>query len=210
MSEQPDPVKYIEAKLLPNPLSETLIPVLIFQYDGGQLSAGANGLQKVFSYLSGSGTMVRLSNGRYCIMTTEHLFSVHHPHNRTCHNFIVRVLREKEDVITRDLISASPFFAGRPGLVDLAVCEVSETGRTQKIVPFSQYHCGDSGIEGGKETFNICEGNPEDLTIRSLVSGESAKLLCMKEVPNTNGLRYYVVDCDSIPGESGTGFVDNH
>ena len=205
-----DPVKYIQDKLCPNAISTTLLPVLIFQYEDNGAMRPSSVPQKIYSYLSGSGTMVTLPNVKSTIITVEHLFSVHHKANQTCRKFMVQVLREKTNMITRDLVCASPFFAGKPGLIDLAVCDVSLTGGRQDIFPFSQCHSGDDHVDRTKTDFNMCNGNPEDLIIRSLVSGQEATLMCMVEIPNTNGLRFYVVDCKSIPGESGTGFVDRH
>lgn len=125
-----DPVKYIQNKLCPNSISTNLLPVLIFQYEDTGMMGSALVPQKIYSYLSGSGTMVSSPNGsgKSAIITVEHLFSVHHPANQKCRKFMVQVLREKTDLITRDLVCASPFFAGRPGLIDLAICDVSTNG----------------------------------------------------------------------------------
>ena len=46
---------------------------------------------------------------------------------------MVQVLREKTNMLTRDLVGASPFFAGKPGLIDLAICDVSTNGGRQDI-----------------------------------------------------------------------------
>jgi hypothetical protein len=201
--EEDTSMEYILCKLSPNPVAEGFYPVVIMQYDG--TNTGIDRVEKIIVAVAGSGTMVKLSDREYCVVTSEHIFSTHKGLNFTCPSYVVKVLREKGDIITRTLVDAKPFFTGKTGLVDVAVCMVSSHS-TGRVPPFSPYQGGGGEPEQHKNP-RLCEGKAEDLVIRSLVSGEEARLLLTEEIPNT-GMRLYIVDYESIPGESGTGFVD--
>jgi hypothetical protein len=201
-------VEYILAKVTPTPVCQDKVPVLIFRYsDDNIVSRQANGMEKIQCALAGSGTMVKMQNGEYQIITAEHVFSVHGPAGYQAQKYMVQVLREGGNVVTRNLADARPSL-GKPGLADVAECKVS-LGNKDKIAPFSPFFGHDDGVETYTE-YTLCIGKPEDKVVRSLVSGETATLLCMDEIPGTGGMQLFLVDYDSIPGESGTGFVDRY
>ena len=194
-------VAHILAKLSATPVVEGFEPVVIVQH-GGKLKTG---MQRAFSYVAGSGTMVNSGRGMHCVMTAEHIFSRGRKQNHTHPCYGIRVLREDSEFLSRHLVAANPFFRGAPGIVDIAACMVSTTW-TEAIEPFSNYQPGGGEVEKRTTNFNICVGPEDKRTIKSLVSGEGARLLAMVKIPGTK-LHYYVVDYQSISGESGTGFV---
>ena len=205
LEEEVNTLEYIKAKLSPEPISDVFQPVVIFQYNDNEV-AKRGGVEKVHCYLAGSGTLVRLSDGSYRVVTAEHLFSVHREANLACPKYMVMVLREKNAAISRDIVEAKPFFQDKPGVVDVAVCAI-ESGMSTKITPFSPFHSGDVQTRSTIQ-HRLLEGKPEDLVVRSLVSGQEATLFCTIEIPGACNINYCLIDYHSVPGESGTGFVD--
>jgi hypothetical protein len=206
LPKKEDPVlQLIDSKLVPEPVFVDIQPVAIFQY-GDEDVARVGNMEKVDSHLAGLGTMVRLPDGAYCVITAEHLFTKHKEVNYSCQRYAVKVLREEGALITRNIVSAQPFFKDRAGLIDVAVCMVGQN-RSVKIQPFSPFSGGGGKSESYSE-HKLCVGDPEDKVVLSLVTGEKATLLCMDEIPGASNAYYFLISYRSIPGESGTGFVD--
>jgi len=198
-------LKYILNKLSSKVVVEGFIPIAIMRYSDDK-SVAQVGDKEVAASFAGSGTMVCLSEGNYCLVTCEHIYITPKDSNIESFMYGVRDLRDKGGVIDKGVVAVKPFLvSGGTSVMDIAFCRV-ELGAVRAIRPFS--HRPSESYEVNIQAV-VCKGKPEDLTVRSVVSGEKAKLLLEEKISGTDNQYLYVTDYKSIPGESGTGFVDN-
>lgn len=191
--------EYLMRNLSPNPVAKGMEPVVLLQY-----SEKFVGNSTIYMQIAGVGTMLSLSGNRYCVVTVEHVFSSGFSGNYERPMYAVKVLRERTEVVSRELVNAKPFFPGKTGLVDLVVCDIAEKGG--RIAPFSP-HARGVGLDKRGTKFYAFGGDPKKRVVRSLISGKEFELLCKEEVPGT-GMNYFFIDYRPIAGESGVGFVD--
>ena len=196
---------FINSKVTTKPVYEGLTPVVIFQYNDEHVVATGDA-ERIDSFLAGSGTMVKLSNGKNYVITSEHIFTTQKKGNYESPKYAVKELQTKSNFATGSLVSAKPLFAGKTGMIDIAVCEVG-SDRSVSIKPFSSFQSADGKGENYPE-HHLVNGDPKDKVLRSLVSGKEVHLLCMENIPGVKDFHYYVIDYKSMPGESGEGFVD--
>ena len=204
-NDQDPALAFIESKVSARPVYEGLTPVLIFQYNDTRVVTIGNA-ERIDSFLAGSGTLVKLSSGKSYVITAEHIFTTYKKGNYEDPKYAVKELQSKSKFAMGSLVSANPFFIGKTGFVDIAVCEVG-SDRNISIKPFSSYQGADGTSENHPE-HNLCVGDPKDKVLWSLVSGQEVRLLCMEKIPNVRDFYYYIINYKSVAGESGEGFVD--
>lgn len=170
-------------------VSVRFTPVLIYQSVPG---AGARG------ELAGSGTLYEGKKGSQ-IVTAEHLFRK----ELGAKIFAFRKLRPLEEIVSHGIQEVLDFGTalGGPGQTpDVVILRV---GRAASVNGFSSQTLMPTTLRMSVTRFN----SPHRF-IRSLVSGERVPIIGVARILEGGDVPYYIGDHRSIPGESGTGFID--
>lgn len=182
------PEEYVIGKLRETDMKSRFAPVQIYRIDG----SGA--------FFAGSGSYFVGSNGEQ-VITSEHLF----PKEFGNALFAFRKLRPFEQEITHGIskiLHRSPELALNPGETPDVV--ILQAGTTNSIECYS-----DRVLDIGSESSEHSEMRKieEKITVRSLVSGEPVRIVGLVRSKFDRGMQYVLLEYESTPGESGTGFV---
>ncbi|GEM_PF-5252505 len=157
-------------------------------------------LGKNEAFFAGSGSLFVGSEGEQ-IITSEHLFrkELGNP------EFAFRKIRPLEPEITHGIhaiLHKGIELGVRPS--DSPDVVIIKTGDTRPIVCYS-----DRTLFVRQDQADITKAD-KLVTVRSLVSGESVRIVGTLKSVHDSGTEYVILDYSSFSGESGTGFVDEN
>ena len=157
-------------------------------------------LSKNEAFFAGSGSLFVGSEGEQ-IITCEHLFrkELGNP------EFAFRKIRPLEQKITHGIhaiLHKGVELSVRPS--DSPDVVIVKTGDTKPIECYS-----DHTLFVKQDQAHIVKAD-KLVKIKSLVSGESVRIVGILKSVHDSGTEYVILDYISIPGESGTGFVDEN
>ncbi|MEI6296668.1 MAG: hypothetical protein WCO84_03420 [bacterium] len=179
-----DIVREKSSRKLGQVVSNKFVPVMIYRLDG----RGGGKFIGCGSYF--------LKHGRGQVITSEHLFV----NNKTPSAYAFRVARPWENDIRHffsGLNKFSEFVRGKECFPDVVVLDCG------KIATISYHSDRMDSIVASSTTLSSCKQR-----LRSLVSGEVVDVIAAVEM-NDDDPSSFVIDCSSVKGESGTGFVDS-
>lgn len=177
---------YIVAKTTQRQVSSKLTPVMLYLISKDR---------KVAQHL-GCGTLYTGAQGEQ-VVTCEHLFPIARgtndvafrklrPLEKDITHGIEKILQKGEDLST----------TGKPDVVVLGV------GDVQPI----QFYSHQPQVWDETQKLTIYD---DPITLTSLISGEKVRLVGFADSVLDQGVAYGVIEYRSIPGESGTGFIDD-
>jgi hypothetical protein len=185
---------YIVGQLVSREVSKKYEPVMLYR---------TKDFKK--NYHAGVGTIVSSPAGRKYLLTVEHLFQ----RNHGTQYFLTRSLKPYQDYISGDRgvievsqkgkeVAVSPYISA----TDVAMLEI---GAPKPIECFSEFSEGISYRDNEKFGMQPIQSK---FLLRSLISDKSYQVLLWSD--NEKGSKLYVIPYASLPGESGTGFIDEN